>query len=113
MSSYQETGKKINEKLLEILKDENISEEGLEGIFNAFIRMGQVAKYRCRNNSAYDRFIAIVGKDIVEVKRGPIPDGRGGDFEVLMVTKVITDDDRARKDQKRLEREAEREAQML
>ena len=55
-----EQARKINERLksmfkgIEIRQKEEISEEA---IANIFIRFGQIAKFRCRNNTAYKNFL--------------------------------------------------------
>jgi hypothetical protein len=113
MASYPESAAKINEKLKAALKDANLTEEQLSEVIDSFIWFGQVAKFRCRNNSAYDSFVRLTLKGIATVERGPMGGNFGEDFEVLRVTKVITEADKARKADEILKREAEREAMRL
>ena len=70
--SYQEQGENINKELINLFNSIPINQftaTQREHILNIFLRAGQVIKFRCRNNSAYDNFMAICFKNIAEVKR--------------------------------------------
>ena len=72
--SYTEQAEKINIVIKEILKrmeekPEQICKNDIKSLINQIIHFGQVAKYRCRNNIAYDNFSKEVFKDIVELER--------------------------------------------
>ena len=83
--SYLEQAEKINA----MLKD-GFATNDKEKVINAFIWAGQVAKFRCRNNSAYENFMRYVLKDIAEAKYVPFKnDGSERDFEVLRVIKLL------------------------
>ena len=85
--SYYEQAKKINqdiEQLFNSLYIREFTQQQRENILNLMIRIGQVAKYRCRNNSAYDNFIRCCFENIATVQRVPIKEGE--DFEVLKAT---------------------------
>ena len=88
MSKYPETAAKINERLKEALDGVEISDDQLKKVIDSFLWFGQTAKFRCRNNSAYDNFARLTLRDIAKVERGPIPDGRGGEFEALQVVQI-------------------------
>lgn len=77
--SYTEQAEKIN-AILKIALDE-IPKEQKKDIINSLLRFGQVAKFRCRNNSAFDNFSREVLKDIAE----PTRKDRGLGFETLEV----------------------------
>jgi len=86
--SYQEQAQGINErlklffnKLSDVERAYNIRIDYTD-LINQILRFGQVAKFRCRSNSAYDNFSKEVFKDIVELSR-EAPDGLG--FEILKV----------------------------
>lgn len=79
--SYQEQAEKINKQFLDAgLKEfDKITQDKL---INTILFFGQVAKFRCRSNSAYDNFSREVFKEIAEIKREV---QEGFDFEVLRV----------------------------
>lgn len=83
--SYYESAEKINTDLKQLFNTVYIREftkEQRETILNLMIRLGAVAKFRCRNNSAYDNFIRACFEGIAKTKRVKIkPDD---DFEVLV-----------------------------
>ena len=113
MPSYQESAEKINEKLKAALKGVDVPEEVLSELIDSFIWMGQVAKFRCRNNTAYENFVRLCLRDIAEAKYLPMGAGFKDDFETLRVTKVITPAEIARREEEKRRREAEREAMIL
>lgn len=89
--SYSEQAEKINknlvfyfEELLKLVPNERIKEYVTiqRELINEILRFGQVAKFRCRSNTAYDNFSSAVFSGIVEVKRVKLD---GYDFEVLKV----------------------------
>lgn len=70
--SYQTSAEIINQELKQIfksIKTENIHPETKEKLLNTIISIGQIAKFRCRNNTAYDNFITLCYKDIAQVNR--------------------------------------------
>jgi hypothetical protein len=70
--SYLEQAKGINEELLQLFNSINIKEftpTQRENILNLIIRFGQVCKFRCRNNSAYDTFVGCCFSGIAETRR--------------------------------------------
>lgn len=75
--SYTEQAEKINLQFQDLKVLDEITKEKL---INAILWFGQVAKFRCRSNSAYDNFTREVFKDIAEIKREV---KEGFDFEVL------------------------------
>jgi hypothetical protein len=78
--SYHEQASKINQKLKEAF--EGMDEETITKIVNSMLYFGQVAKFRCRSNSAYDGFTSAVFRDIK--KTGRVHDDRLG-FDVSQV----------------------------
>lgn len=78
--SYYEQAEKINSRLIDagIKEFDEITKEKL---INAILWFGQVAKFRCRSNSAYDNFSQLVFKEIGKLARKPLFDG--SDFDVL------------------------------
>lgn len=85
--SYYEQAEKINTDLKQLFNSIYIKEftiQQREQILNLMIRLGQVAKFRCRNNSAYDSFISACFRDIATCERVPIREGE--DYEVLTAT---------------------------
>ena len=88
--SYHEQAEKINAQLKEGVAIDNEGNVDKEKIINAFIWAGQGAKFRCRNNSAYESFMRLVLKDIAEVKYVPFKnDGSERDFDILRVVKNL------------------------
>ena len=70
--SYHEQAKGINKDLKNLFGSINIeafTTNQREEILNIIIRTGQVCKFRCRNNSAFDNFMQICYKDIADVER--------------------------------------------
>ena len=82
--SYYEQAKKINKSFKEGLK--LVGNSSKQQIIDAILWFGQVAKYRCRSNSAYDNFSKLVFEGIAELERKQL---EGQDFEVLKVKEVI------------------------
>ena len=86
--SYQEQASKMNERLKKFFHSDNEpSEISLEDkeMIDTILWFGQVAKYRCRSNTAYDNFCKVVFDGIVEVERTK---KEGMDFEILQVKEV-------------------------
>ena len=77
--SYTEQAEQINVKLKFALG--NVPEQQKKDIINALLWFGQVAKFRCRSNSAFDNFSKEVLRDIAE----PTRKDRGLGFETLKV----------------------------
>ncbi len=71
--SYHEQAEAIN-KLFKKLDQKDI--------INAILRFGQVAKFRCRSNTAYDNFSKLCFEGIAELERIQ-PEGL--EFEILRV----------------------------
>lgn len=70
--SYHEQAEGINKdlkSLLERVKLDAFSVNQREMLLNIFCRFGQVAKFRCRSNSAYDNFVNNCFKDLAVAKR--------------------------------------------
>jgi len=81
--SYHDSAKKIQPKLARAM--EGMDEKKIRDIVDSFLWFGQVAKYRCRHNTAYDNFARACLDGICTVRRMPL---EGFDFEVLRVEKV-------------------------
>lgn len=82
--SYLEQAKSINMDLKQLFGSIPINQftvEQRERILNIMIRIGQVAKFRCRNNSAYDNFINGCLSGIAQANRIKINDT--DEFEIL------------------------------
>tara|TARA_Y100000310_G_C20643286_1_gene795157 strand:- start:193 stop:468 length:276 start_codon:yes stop_codon:yes gene_type:complete len=89
--SYHEQAEKINKNLKDIFKsdiegDHAMSKEDIKKLIDNIIWFGQVAKYRCRSNTAYDNFSKAVFEGIVELERTKL---EGQEFEVLRVKDVV------------------------
>ncbi len=69
--SYYEQAEHINKDLKQFLDSDlqSLSNEQKEYLLNIIIQFGQVAKFRCRSNSAYDNFTRECFKNIAECKR--------------------------------------------
>ena len=70
--SYIEQAKGINEDLKSLLnrvKLEHFTATQREFLLNIFCRFGQVAKFRCRSNSAYDNFVNACFMGLADAKR--------------------------------------------
>ena len=80
--SYEEQAKKINEILKSLNKIED--KQTKLDIVNGMLYYGQVAKFRCRNNSAYENFARLCLDGIVSIKKEKL---EGFDFEVLRAEK--------------------------
>lgn len=75
--SYYEQAEEINKLFKKF--DQNTDKD----IINAILRFGQVAKFRCRSNTAYDNFSKLCFQDIAELERVK-PEGL--EFEILRVS---------------------------
>ena len=84
--SYYEQAKKINGIFREFYDKMPIEPnvKFIEGI----LWFGQVAKFRCRSNAAYDNFCKAVFEGIVNIERTK---KEGFDFDVLQVKEVVKD----------------------
>ena len=85
--SYYEQAEGINKDLVNLFNSLPINEftrEQREQILNIIIRFGQVAKFRCRSNSAYDNFVRLCYNNIASANRRPIKEGE--EFEILIAT---------------------------
>src|SRR3990167_7130754 len=91
--SYYEQAKGINTDLTQLFNSRYIREftqQQREQILNIMIRIGQVAKFRCRSNAAYDNFIRSCFDSIANCERKPIKEGE--DFAILTAKmKPLTD----------------------
>ena len=85
--SYHEQASKINSNLMRLFKEIKLSSRDiyLREIINSILHFGQVAKFRCRSNVAYDNFSKIVFDGIAKLERS---DFEGKGFETLQVKKV-------------------------
>ena len=50
-------------------KGKEFTKEQREMLLNIFIRFGQVCKFRCRSNTAYDNFVNCCFEDLAKAKR--------------------------------------------
>jgi len=85
--SYHEQAQGINKDLVQLFNSLHIREftkRQREDILNIMIRIGQVAKFRCRSNAAYDNFITECFRDLATVERVQLKPGE--DFKVLTAT---------------------------
>lgn len=83
--SYNEQANGINTDLKQLFGSIPINEftiEQREQILNIMIRIGQVAKFRCRSNTAYDNFINCCFNSIAKTERVKINSNDG--FEILI-----------------------------
>lgn len=84
--SYHDQANKINEDLQNLFNSvpvEQFNNRQREEILNIILRIGQVVKFRCRNNSAYDNFMSIAFKEIANVQRVNV---EGTDWKTLRAT---------------------------
>ena len=82
--TYQQQAERINEHLKFFFKGISGSTALKDELINAILKFGQVAKFRCRSNVAYDNFSKLCFKDIAELeRRKPSEDS----YEELMVKK--------------------------
>ena len=81
--SYNEQAEKINKRINNVIDGtDNNSGLDIKELVNVILWFGQVAKYRCRSNSAYDNFSKLVFDGIAELERKPL---EGQEFEILQV----------------------------
>lgn len=69
---YTEQAERINSDLKQLfgLRDiKDLSNTSKEFLLNTLLQFGQVAKFRCRSNTAYDNFSNECLKDIATAKR--------------------------------------------
>ena len=78
--SYHQQASKINQQLQKAF--EGMDDEQVKLIINTMLWFGQVAKFRCKSNTAYDNFSNACLRDIVKIGRAK-PDHL--DFEILGV----------------------------
>ena len=74
-----EQARKLNERI----KEANFTEEQL----NILVRFGQVAKFRCRSNTAFKNFVTACFEEVAKLEDVEIPDGRGGTFTGIKAVK--------------------------
>ena len=88
--SYYEQGQQINTELKRFFERLKLDggEPYIKELIDNILRFGQVAKFRCRSNSAYDGFVSVCFEGIVKTGRTPFL-GKEGNFEVLQVTEVL------------------------
>jgi hypothetical protein len=81
--SYQEQANRINKELKEFFSSDvqTLTDRQKEFILNLVIGVGQVAKFRCRSNTAYDNFISQCFRDIAVCKR--VVRNEGDEWESL------------------------------
>jgi len=79
MASYQETGKKIADRISTPLS--KLDETDRRDVIDAILFFGQTAKFRCRNNSAYDNFCRICFGRVARLERSDV----GLGFDMLHV----------------------------
>ena len=70
MTMY-ENAERINKEIKEFFNSplQQFNDEQKEWILNLVISVGQVAKFRCRSNVAFDNFIGSCFKEVAECKR--------------------------------------------
>lgn len=85
--SYHEQAQKMNDRLKYIFNNNECVDMNKykKEIINIIIWFGQVAKYRCRSNVAYDNFSNMVFKDIATLTRFAKEES---DFKFLQVENV-------------------------
>ena len=81
--SYYEQANRINQEIKDFFGSplQQLNDRQKEFILNLIIGVGQVAKFRCRSNSAYNNFISQCFKDIATCKR--VVRNEGDDWESL------------------------------
>ena len=70
--TYNEQAERINNDLKQLFGLEDIKDlksTSKEFLFNILLQFGQVAKFRCRSNTAYDNFANCCLKDLANAKR--------------------------------------------
>ena len=84
MGDMYSQGERINNNLITLLK--GIDNNKKKDLLNEIIRFGQIAKFRCRSNTAYKNFIDTTFKNIAtaEVVR---PEGL--EFDVIQIKEII------------------------
>jgi len=82
--SYEKQAKNINKEFTHNLF--GMSDERAKKLIEATLYFGQVAKFRCKNNKAYDNFAKLCFKGLAELSRTK-PEHL--DFEILLVKKVL------------------------
>ena len=96
--SYVDKAVKIREMLKKAgLNSDKLSDEEKRDLIDAMLWFGQVAKYRCRQNKAYENFSKMVFTGIATVKYVPVTD----EYDILKVVDVCSseqDVDKIRKD---------------
>lgn len=84
--SYTEQANQINTNLKRVFNEiKGIDNPLTMDLINQIIRIGQVAKFRCRSNVAYDNFMKEVFNDIAILERLKL---EGEEFEVLKVKEL-------------------------
>jgi len=81
--SYNEQAERINKELKEFFTSDvqTLTDRQKEFILNLVISVGQVAKFRCRSNTAYDNFISRCFRDLAVCKR--VVRNEGDEWESL------------------------------
>ena len=85
--SYQEQADKMNKRLKELYAQSaaGMTTADWHELINLVLWYGQVAKFRCRSNAAYDNYARAVFRDLAEIQRAAL---QGQEFEVLQVKEV-------------------------
>lgn len=82
--SYYEQAKGINRDLKDLLNRvslDHFTKNQREMLLNIFCRFGQVAKFRCRSNIAYDNFVNSCFEGLAIAKR--VKSNENSDWETL------------------------------
>lgn len=66
-----ESAERINKEIKEFFNSDfqSLPNKQREWILNMIISVGQVAKFRCRSNTAFDNFISSCFKDVAKCER--------------------------------------------
>jgi hypothetical protein len=81
--SYYKQADNLHEKFKELL--DGMSDEKKTLFIDTILYFGQVAKYRCRSNTAFDNFSSQVFRKIAHLDRSDT----GLDFPILHVVRIV------------------------
>lgn len=99
MSMYTQA-EKLKSRFTSMFNEMNIKQADREAVIDLIIRFGQVAKFRCRSNTAYENFLEAVFSDLAVIRKEQRKTKDGRFYTVLYAHKPDCYEDEEEQTQK-------------